>query len=60
MLDWGTLFGLASGSRTESILASMPPTAGWHYQYQPEPGTPEARLYTDFLPARDWLGVASA
>jgi len=40
--------------------ASMPPTAGWRYQYQPEPGTPEARLYTDFLPARDWLGVASA
>ena len=60
VLDRGTLFGLASGGRTESILASMPPTAGWRYQYQPEPGTPEARLYTDFLPARDWLGVASA
>ena len=60
VLDRGTLFGLASGGRTESILASMPPTASWRYQYQPEPGTPEARLYTDFLPARDWLGVTSA
>lgn len=60
VLDRGTLFGLASGGRTESILASMPPTAGWRYQYQPELGTPEARLYADFLPARDWLGVASA
>ena len=57
VLDRGTLFGLHSGGRTESILASMPPTAGWRYQYAPEAGTPEARLYTDFLPARDWLGT---
>ena len=58
VIDRGTLFGLHSGGRTESILASMPPTAGWRYQYAPEAGTPEARLYTDFLPARDWLGTA--
>ena len=58
VIDRGTLFGLHSGGRTESILASMPPTAGWRYQYAPEAGTPEAKLYTDFLPARDWLGTA--
>ncbi|WP_225782934.1 oxygen-dependent coproporphyrinogen oxidase [Xenophilus sp. Marseille-Q4582] len=53
--DRGTHFGLQSGGRTESILLSMPPQASWAYQRQPEPGTPEARLYTDFLPRRDWL-----
>ncbi len=53
--DRGTLFGLQSGGRTESILMSMPPRADWRYQWTPEPGTPEARLYTDFLPPRDWL-----
>ncbi|RYF69265.1 MAG: oxygen-dependent coproporphyrinogen oxidase [Comamonadaceae bacterium] len=53
--DRGTHFGLQSGGRTESILLSMPPQASWAYQQQPEPGTPEARLYTDFLPRRDWL-----
>lgn len=53
--DRGTLFGLQSNGRTESILMSMPPLARWEYQYHPEPGTPEAALYTDFLPVRDWL-----
>lgn len=53
--DRGTLFGLQSGGRTESILVSLPPRVEWHYDWQPEPGSPEARLYTDFLPARDWL-----
>ncbi|MFK7088967.1 oxygen-dependent coproporphyrinogen oxidase [Chromobacterium violaceum] len=53
--DRGTLFGLQSGGRTESILMSMPPLARWEYGYQPEPGSPEARLYTDFLPPRDWV-----
>jgi coproporphyrinogen III oxidase len=53
--DRGTHFGLQSGGRTESILLSMPRHASWAYQLQPEPGSPEARLYTDFLIARDWL-----
>jgi coproporphyrinogen III oxidase len=53
--DRGTLFGLQSGGRTESILCSMPPTAQWRYRYEPEPGTPEARLYEDFLPPREWV-----
>jgi len=52
--DRGTHFGLQSGGRTESILLSMPPQASWAYRQQPEPGTPEARLYSDFLPRRDW------
>ncbi len=53
--DRGTHFGLQSGGRTESILLSMPPLASWSYQHQPEPGSPEAQLYTRFLPRRDWL-----
>ena len=53
--DRGTLFGLQSGGRTESILMSMPPLAGWEYDYQPEPGSPEAALYSEFLPVRDWV-----
>ncbi|MEY4442267.1 MAG: oxygen-dependent coproporphyrinogen oxidase, partial [Pseudomonadota bacterium] len=53
--DRGTHFGLQSGGRTESILLSMPPLCSWSYQRQPEPGTPEAQLYTDFIVRRDWL-----
>ncbi|MFC3394501.1 oxygen-dependent coproporphyrinogen oxidase [Brenneria rubrifaciens] len=53
--DRGTLFGLQSGGRTESILMSMPPLARWEYQYHPQPDSPEAALYRDFLPAKDWL-----
>ena len=53
--DRGTLFGLQSHGRTEAILLSLPPLARWCYEWTPAPGTPEARLYTDFLPVRDWL-----
>jgi len=54
--DRGTLFGLQSGGRTESILVSMPPRAAWRYDWQPEPGSSEEALYKDFLVVRDWLG----
>ena len=53
--DRGTLFGLQSGGRTESILMSLPPLARWQYDWAPEPGSPEAKLYTDFLVAREWV-----
>jgi coproporphyrinogen III oxidase len=53
--DRGTLFGLQSNGRTEAILMSMPPLAQWRYEWAPEPGTPEAALYTDFLVPKDWL-----
>ena len=55
VFDRGTNFGLQSGGRTESILMSMPPFVQWRYDWQPEPGSPEARLYTHFLPVRDWV-----
>lgn len=53
--DRGTLFGLQSGGRTESILMSLPPLVTWRYNWQPEPGSAEARLYTDFLPPKQWV-----
>ena len=54
--DRGTLFGLQSGGRTESILMSLPPEVSWRYDWRPEPGSPEAELYERFLVPRDWLG----
>ena len=59
VFDRGTLFGLQSGGRTESILMSMPPIVTWRYDWKPAPGTPEARLYTDFLRPRDWADWAA-
>ncbi len=53
--DRGTLFGLQSGGRTESILMSLPPLVRWEYDWQPEPGSPEETLYKDYLRPRDWL-----
>jgi coproporphyrinogen III oxidase len=53
--DRGTLFGLQSGGRTESILMSLPPRAAWRYDWKPQPGSAEEKLYTDFLKPRDWV-----
>jgi coproporphyrinogen III oxidase len=55
VFDRGTHFGLQSGGRSESILLSMPPLVTWSYQHQPEAGSPEARLYSDFIVRKDWL-----
>ncbi|MEJ2360822.1 MAG: oxygen-dependent coproporphyrinogen oxidase [Gammaproteobacteria bacterium] len=53
--DRGTLFGLQSGGRTESILMSLPPLVSWRYDWQPPEGSPEAELYSKYLQPRDWL-----
>ena len=55
--DRGTLFGLQSGGRTESILMSLPPLVSWRYDWHPEPDSPEAELYEVFLRPRDWVGA---
>jgi len=55
VFDRGTLFGLQTGGRTESILMSLPPLVRWEYNWQPQPGTPEAALYERYLSAREWV-----
>ncbi|MFC4991987.1 oxygen-dependent coproporphyrinogen oxidase [Rubritalea tangerina] len=55
VFDRGTLFGLQSGGRTESILMSLPPLVRWEYDYHPEPNSPEDKLYTHYLTPKDWV-----
>jgi len=56
-IDRGTRYGLQSGRRVESVLASLPPLAAWQYDFRPDPGTPEADLYERFLPPKWWVGA---
>ena len=60
VFDRGTLFGLQSGGRTESILMSLPPLVHWKYNFSPQEGTLEHELYEKYLKPRDWIGVLSA
>jgi len=60
LYDRGTLFGLQSGGRTESILMSLPPQVRFRYNWRPEPGTPEAQLYDLFLHSREWVPADAA
>ena len=55
LYDRGTLFGLQSGGRTESILMSLPALVAWHYNFQPQANTPEAKLIDEFLKPREWI-----
>ena len=56
-IDRGTKYGLQSGRRIESVLASLPPLVSWKYDWQPEPGSPEAELYERFIQPQNWLGM---
>ena len=58
-IDRGTKYGMQSGRRIESVLASMPPVAKWIYNWTPEPGSPESDLYENYLQSRDWISELS-